>query len=149
MSTERGFTLIELLTVVAIIMVLAALSLSGFSLYRASAYYAVASQTLHDARNSLEASLSDQNNLPPAIGLAEQHVQGPIQDPAGRQLLVGMQLPKQLKLQYSYDPTCVDASCSESFLQANHCNGKEYTSWTRFGDGLEVALEHVSGEGCP
>lgn len=148
MRTERGFTLIELLTIIAIIGVLAALSMSGFSIYRASAAYAVATGALHDARNALEAALADQGHLPAQVPLTAQTIQGPIGDVLGKVMLPGMQLPRNVKLQFSYDPACVDPSCMESFLQTNHCYGIEYPRFVRFGDGLEVTLEHISGSGC-
>jgi len=148
MRSDRGFTLIELLTIIAIIGVLAAISLSGFSIYRASAAYAVASASMHDARNALEAALADQNSLPPAVPLTEQSVAGPISDPQGRMVLPGMQVPKNLMFRYSYDPSCVDPGCVEAFFQTNHCYGVEYPRFVRFGDGLEILLEHVSGAGC-
>lgn len=150
MQSERGFTLIELLTVIAIIGVLASLSMSGFSLYKASAAYAVASQTLHGARNALEAALSDPDNPPAAVELDSQEAPGPIADPVARRLLLGMQLPRNVKLSYGYDPTCLDSACAyESYLQANHCSGKEFVRWIRFGDGVEIMLDHVRGDGCP
>ncbi len=150
MRSDRGFTLIELLTVIALIGILASLSISGFHLYKASAAYAVAAQTLHDARNALEASIVDQDNLPPPVPLSEQVAQGVVTDPLGKQILLGLQVPKNMKIRYAYDPDCVDSSCPyEAYLQANHCYGNEYSRWVRFGDGVEVVLEHVAGAGCP
>jgi prepilin-type N-terminal cleavage/methylation domain-containing protein len=148
MRSEQGFTLIELLTIIAIIGVLAALSLSGFSIYRASAAYAVATGTMHDARNALEAALADQSNLPAQVPLQAQVVQGEIANVLGKAMLPGMQLPRNMKLQYSYDPACVDAGCIETFLQTNHCYGIEFPRFVRFGDGVEVLVEHIGGAGC-
>ena len=139
--------MIELLTVIAIIGVLSSLALSSFSLYRASAAYAVANQTLHDARNALEASLVDPDNLP-ASGAGTQNFPGEMTGP-GKELLIGLKLPKDMSIDYLYSQECLDSSCEEAVLETRHCKGREFSRWTRFGDGIEVLLEHVAGAGCP
>ncbi len=145
---ESGFTLIELLTVIGTLGVLASLAITGFSVYRASAAYAGAELTLRSARVALDYALSDADHPPPAIGATSQSIPGPIT--GAPQLLPGVQLSRNMKMQYAYDPTCIDLSCPwESFIEARHCQGKEYTRWIRFGDGSEVRLEHISGVGCP
>lgn len=146
-SEESGFTLIELLTVIATIGVLASIMLSGFSLYRASAAYAVATSTLQSARNAVEASMSVPDTLPAAVGFTELDAQGAV-PVALRDLMPGMQMPKDVKLSISYDPACFDPACTETILSARHCKGMEYITWQRFGDGLEIMLEHIDGAGC-
>lgn len=146
---ECGFTLIELLTVIATIGVLVSLALTGFSVYRASAAYAVATSTYKSARNALEAAISDPNNLPGAVSpTVRVSDQGPVGG-AARTVMPGMQMPKNMVMQVQYDPTCVDASCNEAYLSTRHCIGKEYLYWFRRGDGVEMLVEHVGGAGCP
>ena len=149
MNREGGYTLIELLTTVSIIGVLASLAITSLALYRTKAAYAGATVVLHDAHTAVEAALSQQDNLPGAVPMSSTMGPGRISDPAGSRLLPGMQLGNDVKLRYAYDPACTNAGCMESYLQANHCKGQEYTRWIRFGDGLEVTLEHVAGAGCP
>lgn len=147
---ESGFTLIELLTVIATIGVLVSLALTGFSLYRASAAYSVAVSTYKSARNALEASVADTDNLPAAVSPAAGiSVPGPVTASPVKDVMIGMQLPKNMKVQVSYDPDCQDSSCNESFLSARHCLGKEYVYWFRRGDGVESLVENVGGAGCP
>ncbi len=147
---EAGFTLIELLTVIAIIGVLAGLGLQGFVTYKASAAYSVATVTLRFARNSANLSTSDPDNPPPVVAESSQATQGSIANASAGRYLPGMQLPKNVRLYYGYDPTCVDNTCPyESFLQVRHCQGNSYLNWYRFGDGTEVLQENISGADCP
>ena len=146
---DSGFTLIELLTVVGIIGILASLALTSFSVYRASAAYAVANSTYRSARNALEAALSDPNNLPGAVASTSITAPGPVTIAGANTLMPGMQLPKNIKVVVAYDPSCQDASCTESFLSARHCMGKQYLYWFRRGDGVESLVEKISGAGCP
>jgi prepilin-type N-terminal cleavage/methylation domain-containing protein len=146
---ELGFTLIELLTVIATIGVLVSLALTGFSVYRASAAYAVATSTYKSARNALEAAVSDPSSLPGAVALTRVTAPGPITAAPASSIMPGMQMPKNMKLQISYDPACEDATCIEAFLSTRHCLGKEYLYWFRRGDGVESLIENVSGAGCP
>jgi len=146
-TKDSGFTLIELLTVIATIGVLSAVMISGFSVYKASAAYAVATSSFHNARNSLEVALSQPDSLPAAVSLTSQAGPGGMSGSL-RNILPGMQLPKQTKISMAYDPTCLDDTCTESLITVKHCQGKEYVTWTRAGDGLEVMLQHVSGAGC-
>jgi prepilin-type N-terminal cleavage/methylation domain-containing protein len=149
-AKDNGFTLIELLTVIAVIGVLVSLALTGFSLYRASAAYSVAVSTYKSARNALEASVSDPSNLPGLVSPVVPIVNpGPVTASPVKDIMVGMQLPKNMKLSVSYDPGCQDNSCIEAFLSARHCKGKEYMYWFRRGDGVESLVENVSGAGCP
>ena len=150
LAADSGFTLIELLTVIATLGVLVSLAITGFSVYRASAAYAVANSTYKSARNALEASVSDPSNLPsavlPAVPLT---VAGPITASPVKDVMIGMQLPKNMKLQVSYDPSCQDSSCIEAFLSSRQCMGREYLYWFRRGDGVESLVENVGGAGCP
>ncbi|MBN8548905.1 MAG: type II secretion system protein [Deltaproteobacteria bacterium] len=145
---EAGFTLIELLTIIGIIGVLSMLGLSSFKVYRADAAYSVAESTLRNARSAVEASVNNVDNPPPAVGLTVQTAPGAIADSNARAYLPAMQIPKNVKFQVSYDPTCTSAACQSELIEVSHCYSDEYTRWIRFGDGLDVTLDHVSGGGC-
>jgi len=148
-SSQSGFTLIELLVVVAIVGILASLGLTSFNFYKASAAYATAESTLHDARNAIEASMVDADNPPELVNLMAIEQQGPVQDPDAKQLLPGLVIPRNTKFQVAHDPDCLAAGCQAQFVQVNHCLGKEFVRWIRFGDGLEMKLDKIAGEGCP
>ncbi len=147
MKQEQGFTLIELLTVIGIIGILASLGITSFSYYKASAAFASAEQTLHDARNAIEAAVVDQDNLPASVPLTNQKGQGQIQDATAAAYLPGLMLPRNLDFNVSYDNTCSNAACTKDFIQVRHCSGEKYIRWLRYGDGVEVKLE-PSGSGC-
>ncbi|MCB0319237.1 MAG: type II secretion system protein [Bdellovibrionales bacterium] len=147
MRKEKGFTLIELLVVIGTIGVLAALAMSGFSVYRASAAYAVVERTISSARTAAEAGISDADNLPSAVSLTSINSQGPIGGVAG-DYLVGMQIPGNVKLDVEYDPTCTTAVCQSELIQVNHCWANEYARWIRYGDGVDILLQNISGAGC-
>ena len=149
MKSEQGFTLIELLTICAIIGLLSALGLTTFQMYRGSAAYGVAETTLRNARNAVEASINKTDATLVAVPLTAQSTQGQITDPSAAQFLPGMMVPRQVKFQVSYDPACTTGACTSEFLQVNHCMGNEFVRWIRFGDGIDVTLEHLAGTGCP
>ncbi len=148
MRSESGFTLIELLTIVAIVMVLSSLALTSFQVYRADAAYSVAESTLRNARSVGEASINNVDSPPGAVSLVSQNSPGALSDASARAFLREFQLPKNTKIELSYDPTCVTAACQSELLQVGHCFSDEYTRWVRFGDGVELLLEHVAGGGC-
>ena len=145
---EQGFTLIELLTVIGIIGVLAYLGIQSFDVYKSRAAYASAITTLHNTRNALELRQNDQDNPPGAVALTTQAVQGPIIDPSMSGLLPGMMVPNKTNLSVSYDPSCVIGACQSDLIEVDPCLGKEHVQWIRFGDGVDVLLEHIAASGC-
>lgn len=148
MKNSRGFTLIEMLVVVGILGVLAHLALTSLYVYRSKAAYSTLQITMKNTRNAAEASLIDPEHQPPAVALVSQNVPGPLSDPAAAAFLPGMQIPKNIKFQVSYDPACDDGGCVASFVEIKHCSGKEYMQWLRFGDGMDMPLEPIAGDGC-
>lgn len=149
MKQESGFTLVELLTAIVIIGVLSGISIRSFSEYRAKATYQVAVSTLSDGRKALEAALIEPDTSYSSVALLSQTSPGPMTNPAAAALLPGLNLPKNLKVRFSYDTTCTSAACGQAFLQANHCAGTEFIRWQRFGDGTEFLTENLAGSGCP
>lgn len=148
-SSQRGFTLIELLVIISIIGLLAGLGITAFKVYRSNAAYSVVEVSIRDARTAIEASLNDPDNPPLAVPLTAQTAQGVVTDAAASQFLPGFRVPRSTKFQVSYDPTCTVAACQSELVQVNHCKGDEFARWVRFGDGVDVLLEHLAGTGCP
>lgn len=149
MKAEQGFTLIELMTAFVIIGILAALSMSSFTAYMARAGYGVAETAVRNGRTAIEAAFSSSTSDPAAVPLVAQSTPGGITNGAARALLPGMQLPSRVKFEVSYDPACQVAACEQQVVQARHCAGQEYVRWVRYGDGLDIYLEHIAGAGCP
>lgn len=146
-ENEHGFTLIELLTTIMTMGALAGIVVQSYRDYTAKAAYGVAADSVRNARTSYEASQQDPDSTYPSIAM-NQNSAGPISDPAARELLAGFVVSDKTAFQVTHEPGCIAGGCIASFIQVNHCRGKEYVSWTRFGDGSEVLLEHVAGEGC-
>jgi prepilin-type N-terminal cleavage/methylation domain-containing protein len=149
MNSQRGFTLIELLTVIVILGILSSLGMYSFSVYKQRAAYIVTEQTLGDARTDLEASITNLDNPPGSVALFAQSAQGALQNAAAAALLPSTMVPRNIKFQVSYDADCIDGGCQSEFIQINHCNGTEFVRWIRFGDGVDVLLDHLAGVGCP
>ena len=146
--SERGFTLIELLTVVAIIGVLANLSLSSVIIYRAKAAYSNCQRSVRDLRLAAQAGTSDPDNPPAAVPLYSQNTPGPIANAAAANFLVGMQVSKNMKVRVSYDPSCTVVGCVSGWAEIKHCQGREYIEWFQYGDGSEEVVEKIAGAGC-
>ena len=149
-STERGFTLIELLTVTFLIGVLYYLSMQSYTLYRHNAAYASVENTLHAAVVAAEASQTDANNLPPAVGWYFQRSQGELTDAAAAEYLAGLRLPRKTCLWTHYQPACSGAACLSDFVMVAHCMGNQFAEWLRFGDGWSITLRNIPGTfpGC-
>ncbi len=141
-KANSGFTLIELLVCIALISVLSFLGFSSFWTYRSTAALSVSHQTLRNARTALEAGING-DVQPPAVD-ATQTTQGAITDADMREYLPGMQVPKNVSLYASYDPTCNDGTCESDRLEVRHCLGKEYITWFRAGDGVGPNLPIIS-----
>jgi prepilin-type N-terminal cleavage/methylation domain-containing protein len=148
LRSQAGFTLVELLTVIAIIGVLSGLGLASFKVYRGDAAYSVAESSLRNARNAVEASVTNPDATIPSVALFSQNTAGSIQDPSAQVYLPGFQLPKNLRMSVQYDSTCTNAACIAEVLEFSHCFAHEYTRWVRFGNGSDFLLEHVAGGGC-
>ncbi len=146
-NSQKGFTLIELLTVVSTLMVLASVSMQTFREYKAKAAYTVALRSYRDARGALEASFAQPDAVFANVSTS-QRSPGPLSDSSARALLSALRLPKNLRFSVEHTQSCIDSSCIQTYLEAKHCNGLEYVAWTRFGDGLEIVQERVSGGGC-
>lgn len=149
MRNARGFTLIELMTVVVTIGAVAGMAVASFKEYRAKAAYAVSEQTLNDARIALEAALSEPDaTFGFDLNYVSQNSPGAFSSADANSLFPGFRLPKDVKVTVFHDPACLSGACLSKAIEVRHCAGVDYVNWERFGDGVEVKLEHVSGSGC-
>ena len=146
--SEQGFTLIELLTVIGILGVVEALGLTSFYVYKSDAAYAVSARLIQDSVQAVEASMSLPDQVFPSVAAYSQATQGVIADPSAATVLTGVMVPRKMKLQFSFDPTCLSSACVAASLQANHCQAIDFPRWFRYGDGVDIRLEHISGVGC-
>jgi len=85
---------------------------------------------------------------PPAIGGFSQAAQGPLTDANARDVPPGFMVPRKLRFTSTYDSTCADPSCELIDAQGKHCRGNDFVRWIRYGDGLDVRVEHLPGAGC-
>ena len=148
MRSQKAFTLIELLTVVAIIGILGKLSMSSFYVYRSDAAYSNVQRTLRDMQIAAQAGTLDIDNPPATVPLVSQVDQGPLNDAAARNFLVGFQLPPNMRIQVSYDPVCQTPDCVSGWAQLNHCNATKYVQWLMYGDGSFDTITDIEGAGC-
>lgn len=149
MRPERGFTLIELLTVVGIISVLAYLGITSFYVYRSDAAYAVVAETVAQSVNALEAGAANPDEVLPSVTGFTQNSQGSLTNVDAAKVLPGLRVPRRSKLSFDFDPTCNTAACEQAAIEVRHCMGQDYVRFVRYGDGVDVRLEHLAGVGCP
>ncbi|MBX7145365.1 MAG: hypothetical protein K1X79_13015 [Oligoflexia bacterium] len=147
--SQSGFTLIELLTIIGTIGILGGMSIAAFQEYKGKATYQVAFSTVSSARSALEAALTEPDATYSNVAMYTQAAPGPVGNASASQLLPGLMLPKNNKIYFSFDPTCLTSACISAVFTARHCSGIQYASWTRFGDGTEILMENVAGSGCP
>lgn len=142
---QRGFTLIELLTTVAIIGVLAGLSVSSYGRAKHIASFSLVESTMRNARTASGAGIS---NDPPQLrdGVAETVIESQAELLANAQLriyLTGLVIPNNTTLTVQYDPACdgQGAGCTVESIQVENASACLYESFLRFGDGSETLVE--------
>ncbi len=145
LSNSRGFTMIELLISVAIIGVLAALSMSAFFIYKNDAEYAKAETDLRNARTAFEAGIQDDPSG--SLALAFTGTGGGVLPVAMQNVLPNAMTSKDVKLGVQYDacPAGGGAGVLSQYLVATSCNAHRAAMWTRFCDGIEVFVGEVPG----
>jgi prepilin-type N-terminal cleavage/methylation domain-containing protein len=138
---QKGFTLIELITVIGIIGVLAAISLTGFILYRQNAAIAVLNRLSSDTTSDVEAAFAQGDVELPAVSDYSQNEPGPISDSTARQILGAVVVPRQVTYNITVDPTCMDAGCIAANLSLYHEKSDRHVTTIRTGDGIWVSAE--------
>jgi prepilin-type N-terminal cleavage/methylation domain-containing protein len=147
LNSQKGFTLIELLTVVVTIGVLASLSMGVFHSMRTTAAHGASVQAVMNARTALESSLTNPDLVVPSVDY-EQNTPGPITDASAALLFPGFQNSSSMLFYINHDPTCEDETCEAEVVTISHCKAEEHAAFYRYGDGVEVILEHLPGGGC-
>ncbi len=148
MVPDRGLTLIELLVVLVMIAALSLVSINSFKNYKERAFYATAVVTLTNARKAADASIIRLENPPAAVPAFTQSVGGVLTDAAAQSYLEGLVLQPDTRIDVTYRPNCGGAVCLTDFIQVRHCDGRRYTSWSRFANGTQLLLEDLPGTGC-
>jgi prepilin-type N-terminal cleavage/methylation domain-containing protein len=148
LHSQDGFTLAELLVVVGLMGIISALGFTSANVYRGEGAYAVAQSLVRDGITSIEVALSTPDQTLPTIATFSQSIPGAINDSTAAAVLPGLIVPRKVKFQFSFDPSCTHSSCVVASIQANHCQGLKYVRWIRYGDGLDVRLDNVAGIGC-
>lgn len=145
LNSERGFTLIELLVTIAILSILAGLSVTSYILYKEKAEYSKGSATLHNVRTAFSVGELD---LPEGFSLAYTEsatVGGDLVGPLA-QVLPGANTPGGIRVGVEVS-ACTETSSPldrAAFIVSEPCLGKEQLRWQKFCGGIEVLMEHVS-----
>ena len=144
-SNEKGFTLVELLVTMAILMILAGLSLASFMLYKENAEYAKGSSALRNARTALGVG---ELELPDGYSLAYTQSGTGGGNLAGEmaRVMPGANTPANVRLGVEVNQ-CDELSNPMDramYVVSEPCHTHEAARWQKFCGGLEVLLEHVA-----
>ena len=145
LRSESGFTLIELLVSVAILFILAGLSIASFIIYKDDAEYTKGVATLKNSRTAMsvgELELPDDFTLP---FTKSSEAGGPLVGVMST-ALPGANTPVNVKLGVEVVP-CDDSSSPfdrNQLLVAEACRSSKAVRWQKFCGGTEVLIEHVS-----
>jgi len=142
-NEATGFTLVELLVTVAILLILGALALTGFEVYKEQAYVRVSEELMGNARTALEAGKQDSETFPSGMMTVDQNAAGPMADATGQLLFPGLVLPKNFRVFATHDPSCAVDSCLEDFIQTRHCKTNKKTVYFRTYGGIEATTFNV------
>jgi len=145
--SESGFTLVELLVTIAILMILSAIALTGFSVYKDQAYQKIAEQIMNQARTALEAGKQDTEASGGEAIEVDQNASGLITVEHGQTLMPGLVLPEHFRLYALHDPSCSEDACMEDYILARHCKtGKKVVYFRTYG-GIESLTTNVDDDG--
>ena len=146
-NRESGFTLIELIYVTGMIGALSFLGINTFSAFKADAAYGVVADAMRNGRMAFEIGIIA-DTAPGSVALTTQTSAGSLSDGDANTLLTGFRVPANSSFQVSYDAGCSTAFCTSANIVVKHCLGDRYQTWTRFGDGSDVLVQDVAGDGC-
>ncbi len=142
---EKGFTLIELLVTIAILSILAGLSIASYTLYKENAEYAKGTATMHNARTGIGAA---ELELPDTFSMAytQSSTDGSALSGLLAQAMPGVSLPSNLRVgvELSMCNSASDPMDRAAFVVAEPCRATESVRYQKFCGGMEVLLEHVA-----
>ena len=150
-TDEKGFTLIELLVTMAIISILAGLSIESVSIYRESAYNKIALNAMHSARTALEAGITDLEEEEPGWFGRWSNTPGQVLGWGGERFLPGYVNPKNVEISAFYNSWCDIATlewCLREGVFTRHCKAGKMTSWFRWKNGVETTTVHDGPPTC-
>jgi type IV pilus assembly protein PilE len=147
MKQEKGFTLIELLVITVVISILAGLSIRAYSLYTIRAAKGAAKTVMHHAEVTYEAGTTNTQDPPPSVSIT-QNTPGPLENADARKVFLGFVLSKSINFSALYDSECIDETCTQAEITIGHCAADTSSLLTRYGDGRQVLLDGLEGNGC-
>ena len=148
-KNEHGFTLIELLVTCAIILVLSGIALTGFTLYKDSAYRRSAEQMMQQTRTALEAGKQDVEDATDTIEVTLRAA-GPMATADAQALLPGLVLPEQFWIYALHNPACDDEVCMEDYVIARSCHTEVRNIYFKTHGGIESMTWNVADAApCP
>ena len=142
---QAGYTLIELLVSMAIVAILAGLSIQAFISYSESSYESLSQQTVLQAVTALEAGKSTQEEFSADWLTFWSETPGVPNTAAGQELIPGMIIPNDVQIYVQHDDACADEFCVEDYLQVRHCKADTYTAWWRLRGGYQ-SLDTISAD---
>ena len=145
---ESGFTLVELLVACAILMVLGALSVQAYSIYKQNAYHKVALQMMGQARLALEAGKVDSETFPQHMMIVDRQAPGPAVGGDADLLVPGLVLPSDFYVRVQHDPTCSVPGCIQDSIVSRHCKINKKVWFVRAYKMGELLIEEAAAGGA-
>lgn len=145
MKNESGFTLIELLVTSTIILILAALSIGSYTVYKQGAEYAKSQATLKNARTAMgagELEWTDGYSLP----FTQSSITGGEMTGVLGVAMPGGNLPADVRLGAEVSP-CDETSGAmdrAQFITVEACRARESVRWQKFCGGVQIITEHIA-----
>lgn len=153
MKRSEGFTLIEMLMVIAVIGVLAGISLQTFAVYRENAFYASSEEILRNARTALDIGRTNEESFPARVLFTQAFTGGSVTNNDAAMIAPGLNNNNNSYVYVYHNPTCASPWCLTDYITSRHCRAEEYTYWYRYANGFAAQVEHVDGSGagwqCP